>query len=445
MNARLRNPEPVDVGAMTAVPAELAYIEDRRARLEKGQADFVAWMATAEFGDKPSLEWLAEHPEAAEFLVSGESSPADPDVPPRRLEFLTAGQLAAEIDSAPRTGWMCRPIWPADAYGVLGAEQKAGKTWGVVDLAVSVASGTAWLDQYPVERAGPVLLFLGEGGKRKMLRRFRADCKHKGIRFEGLPIHLCFRVTHLSSVIHLGEIEDKVRAVGHVSMIGVDPLYLAARGAKSASLVDMGEHLETVQLLAQDAGAALVVVHHWNQTGKGSGPERFSGAGPAEWGRVLASVDVIHKHTDAETKASTVTLGWRFSGDEIPDIEARLIRKVWAEDPEDLASPMHYELHQAAEAPGEVDPVLARLRPAHRRVLAVLEAAEDWLDAGVIGDRLAVDGTGLAPLKRRTIQDAGRALVEADLADVRDLLGTNAYEWHFRRAQPAEAGAENAF
>lgn len=261
------------------------------------------------------------------------------------LEFLTVRALAAEVDGAPPVGYLLRPVWPADAYGVLAAEHKAGKTWLDLDMAVSVASGTPWLGVYPVERQGPVLVFLGEGGKRKMLRRLRAICSSRSLVLEDQPIEVCFRAPHLTSLIHLGRIADKVAGL-RPALVLIDPLYLAARGAKAASLYDMGAHLENVQAVVQAHDAALCVIHHWNQTGTGKGAERMSGAGPAEWGRVLVSAKVEHRHTDEATMATTVTLELAFVGDEIPDTELRIRRKVWAEDPDDLASPMHYEVER---------------------------------------------------------------------------------------------------
>lgn len=253
--------------------------------------------------------------------------------------------IAARVDAAPDPGWLARPIWPADAYGVIGAENKAGKTWLIIDLAVAVASGGAWLGRWPVDQAGKVLLFLGEGGERKMLRRVRAVADHYGIADrDSLPIRMCHRVPHLTALDHLAEIAMELEA-HKPALVGLDPLYLAARGANGASLYEMGAHLEAVQVLAQRHGAALAVVHHWNQTGSGSSRSRFSGAGPAEWGRVTMSVGVDNKATDGHK--TIVTLKAELVGDEIADTEERFVRTVWAEDPDDLRSSMHYSIEAA--------------------------------------------------------------------------------------------------
>lgn len=372
--------------------------------------------------------------------VDTPNSNAQPSVDPEPakpvLEFVTARQLVEEVDAAPPVGFMCRPIWPADAYGVIAAEKKAGKTWLDIDMVVSVASGTPWLGIYPVERAGHVLVFLGEGGKRKMLRRFRAVCEDRGLTFEDLPITLCFRVPHLTSVVHLAEIADRIEQDNPVLVV-IDPLYLAARGAKTAILNEMGEILETAQLLCQRHGAALAVIHHWNQTGKGKGADRMSGAGPAEWGRVLASASVENRHTDDETKMSTVTLDIEFTGDEIPDTEQRIRRRVWTDNPDDLDAPMHYCIDplEPRKKKAEADD----MAPATRRVLGIIDSHVGTITVNEIGDILANDTTGI-PLKARTIQDALNDLKDLGRAVLDHVEGRTAH-W---RAHTPDLEDENA-
>jgi hypothetical protein len=249
--------------------------------------------------------------------------------------------IAARVAAAKHPGWLARSVWPADAYGIIGAENKAGKTWAILDLAVAGAAGASWLGAYPVDHAGPVLAFLGEGGERKMIRRIRAVAAHHGVDFDALPVRLCHRAPHLTSVQAMDEITAELAAHPAVLVI-IDPLYLAAKGSNGASLYEMGAALEGVQVACQQAGAALAVVHHWNQTGAGKGRERFSGAGPAEWGRVTCSLAVENRRTEGTT--TIVTLRAEFVGDEIPDTEATFERRVWADDPDDLDSAMHYEI-----------------------------------------------------------------------------------------------------
>ena len=104
-----------------------------------------------------------------------------------------------------------------------------------------------------------------------------------------------------------------------------------------------------------------------------------------------------------------------------------------------LSSPLHYDVQVLAGVP--VNDATEGMRPSERRVLAVLQAADDWLDTGRIGDLLAADDSGFAPLKRRTIQAACKALVGASCARESG-IGPTAHKW---RAQLPEIEAENAF
>lgn len=258
-----------------------------------------------------------------------------------------------------------------------------------------------------------------------MLRRLRAICEHRNVRYEDLPIRVCFRVPHLTSETHLAAIVEEVDAT-RPALVVIDPLYLAARGAKSSQLNEMGEHLENVQHAAMHHGAALAIVHHWNKTGEGKGAKRMTGAGGAEWGRVLVSVSVITKHTDKATKTTSVVLDWDFEGDEIADTTLRVKRRVWAEDPDDLNSPMHYELDVVEDEPAE-QTEYPNLQPSARRVVAILKASGDWMTVSDIGDRLADEGH---PLKKRTIQTALKEAHEAGLTRPSGDPGT-AYSWTF--------------
>lgn len=366
-----------------------------------------------------------------EYHEEGSAPPTDP----KALQIVSAADFVTETDAMGSIGWLAKSVWPADAYGVVAAEQKAGKTWAILDLVVSVASGTPWMGRFDCDEAGPVLVFLGEGGKRKMRRRFDAVCRQRGLALADLPVRLCFRAPHLTSARHMEMLAAEL-GEHRPRLVIVDPLYLAARGAKGSQLYEMGEHLAEVQAVVQEASAALVIVHHWNKTGEGKGAKRMSGVGPGEWGRVLGSASVRSKSTD-DRGATTVILDWQFEGDEIPDIEFRIRRRVWAEDRDDLDSPMHYEIDELPmETDDAVDDEHRGLAPSARRVLAALKGAPDWLSVTDIGDRLAGEGT---PLKKRTIQAALKALHEEGL--VEPLGGSDSsFSWRLSTGPGAGSG-----
>jgi len=351
------------------------------------------------------------------------------------LEIRDIADLMAEVDDAPAPKWLLRPVIAEGDHGMLAADQKTMKTWMTGDAAISVASGTAWLGIFPADSPGAVLMFLGEGGKRKIVRRMRAIAQSKGLNLAKLPIRVCTRVPHLTSEAAMILVEEEVMLHGP-RLIVIDPLYLAARGARGSDLYEMGAHLERIQTVAQFCGAALLIVHHWNKTGEGKGAHRMSGAGPAAWGRVLISASLVNRRTDETIGASITVLDLELQGDEIAESSFRIRCRVWADNPEDLTSALNYEVEQL-EAPleSDVESELKGLRPAAVRVLHVLEAADEYLTVGQIGDALAVDSTGRTSLKPRTIQEALKSLSDADLAESESLLGGSALQWRLRGRQ----------
>lgn len=335
------------------------------------------------------------------------------------LAVRSYGEVAARVAAAGEPRWLVEGLWPADAYGVLAADIKAGKTWAALDLAVSVATGLPWFGHFPCPTPGGVLVFLGEGGERAMVRRIQAIATHKHADPELVAerLRLCFRVPHLATPgagQELVAVERELEA-HPAALVLLDPLYLAAGGASGSSLYDMGAVLQAIQGVCQAAGCALMVVTHWKKTGDGKGAERISGAGPAAWARVIASVSVDYRGADPDG-ASTVLLGFELIGGELPDTRFRVRRRVRAHDPTDLAAPLSYSVEVLPAC--DIDPAdpaaAAGLSPSRQWVLTALRAGGGFQTVKQLGDRLAEAGHALKP---RTIQVALGELEAAGLAE----------------------------
>jgi AAA domain len=176
-------------------------------------------------------------------VVSLRPAAAQPRRPAATLSELAIssfGEVATRVAAAGEPRWLIRGLWPADAYGVLAAQEKAGKTWAALDLAVSVATGRPWLDHFACPSPGPVLVLLGEGGERATVRRIEAIATANGIDPDQLADHLrlCFRVPRLATPgagSELAAIQAEL-AAHHAALVVLDPLYLAAAGASGANL-----------------------------------------------------------------------------------------------------------------------------------------------------------------------------------------------------------------
>jgi AAA domain len=347
------------------------------------------------------------------------------------------GVVLDRVEAAGPPGWLVEGLWPADAYGVLAAEDKAGKTWAILDLACSVASGRPWLGAFGCPQAGRVLVFLGEGDQRAVVRRLRAICVHKHLAVEELAarIRLCFRVPRLTSGADLAAVAGEL-AAHPAALVILDPLYLAVGTAGAgADLYAMGTVLSAIQGVCQQAGAALVVVTHWNKTGEGRGAKRISGVGPGAWGRVLCSAAVAHRTTSGDG-ASTVVLAFEVIGGELADTAFRVRRGIRAEDPADLASPLHYTVEVLADdTPDDDAGGSTELLPSRRLVLAALRAGGPTQTVKQLGDYTAAQGH---QLKKRTIQEALTELEERGLAVGTDAASGLARYWS--PARPPDAG-----
>ncbi|NJP28075.1 AAA family ATPase [Microbispora sp. SCL1-1] len=404
--------DPTYQARMIAREANLRRIT---AALDRGQA----WVQNpAHHDDLPAL-LAAIRDEAAQALADVTAGQAVAAQAASALPIRSLADIAAEVDARPPRPFLFQPVWAAGDYGVMSAQDKAGKTWAILDAAVSAAAGLPWLGEFPCQTSGGVLAFLGEGSDAKMLRRIRAIGAHKGLtreEIDALPIRLCLRAPRLSRDDHLAVIAADLERHRPVLAI-VDPLYLAAGGANGADLYSMGELLGGIQHVAQATGTSLLISHHWNKTGEGRGHNRSSGVGPGAWGRVLISVAVLNSRTDPATKETVVRLQWSFKGDEIPEDDYTFVRRVWADKPEDLNSALNYEIKRADDTvTGDTTEEAVPLRPAARRVLTVLQNSASPLTVSQIGDLLAKEGNGNPPLKKRTIQDALKALEAAELA-----------------------------
>ena len=315
--------------------------------------------------------------------------------PPPKLEFFTIRRLIKEVEEAGPRKWLLREIWPSGDYGVLAGEMKTQKTWCAIDMVISVASGTPWLGHVPVDDPGPVLMFSGEGGKANIVARLRAIAETREVSLAKLDIVVCPRAPHLSDKNHLDQVADALAEV-RPKLVVVDPLYLAAGGANGADLYAMGSLLEDIQHRCQDVAAALAVIHHFNR-GKGEGPLRMAGAGPAEWGRVLISLTVPKggRHTKADTGETSVRTRLGIIGGEISDHTIWLERRIWSDDRTDLNAALHVEtVVLPPDEVGSGEPATGRklkdrLIPALRAIGPSTVEALAAYDAGITNKRPA--------------------------------------------------------
>ncbi len=364
-------------------------------------------------------------------------APEKPARAPEPLPLLSVRELIAEVQAAGPQTFLFRGMWPAGDYGVLAGEPKTQKTQTASDATVSVASGTPFLNHFPVDTAGPVLFFAGEGGKASILRRLDAVARSRGLCLGDLPITVCPRAPHFASDAHLDQIREAL-ARTLPSLVIVDPYYLAARGVNAQSVTEAGALLERIQHVCQDAKASLLVVHHHNRSRDAKGALRISGAGPAEWGRILLMADVLHRSTHPTTKATDVLTRLDLQGGQVADQSWRVRRRIWTDDPDDLNAAMHYDVRvEASDDDATEAPEGDRLSPAATKLLEALQATTGLTSTSSLVDAVVQrHGHGL---RRETVS---RSLKELERRGLAESVETGAFrEKLWRRPDPGTAAS----
>src|SRR5277367_1787246 len=86
--------------------------------------------------------------------------------------------------------WLVEQLWCANSVGVIGGAPKCSKTWLGLDLALSVATGTACLGQFAVPQPGPVLVYLAEDALPIVHERVAGMARQRGLELATVDIHV---------------------------------------------------------------------------------------------------------------------------------------------------------------------------------------------------------------------------------------------------------------
>ncbi|HEV3142430.1 MAG TPA: AAA family ATPase [Gemmataceae bacterium] len=166
-----------------------------------------------------------------------------------------------------RPQWLVEETMVAGQPGVVGGPQKTLKTSIVIDMAISLASGTAWLGKFHCPRVKRVAVASGESGQFALQETARRICAAKGIDPATLAENLRwqFRLPQLSRPEQLDILRAGLKRDG-TQVVIIDPLYLSmlagANGAKAENLFDTGPLLLNVALICESVGATPILLHH---------------------------------------------------------------------------------------------------------------------------------------------------------------------------------------
>jgi AAA domain len=174
-------------------------------------------------------------------------------------------QRVGEIEQTDGTEhWLVRSLWSEQAVGFIGGAPKSCKSWFGLDLAVSIASGTACLDRFEVQTQGPALVYLAEDSLEQVRRRIEGLCRHRHLDIAQLDLHVI-----TASSLRLDLESDQLRLATTLRelrprLLLLDPLVRMHRIDENSS-ADISRLLGLLRELQREHAVAIAVVHHMSK------------------------------------------------------------------------------------------------------------------------------------------------------------------------------------
>ncbi len=194
-----------------------------------------------------------------------------------------------EISSAQGTErWLVEELWGASSVGVIGGAPKCAKTWLGLDIALSVASGTACLGKYTVPEPGPVLVYLAEDALPVVRERIEGMARHRRLDLASVEIHVI-----TAPVLRLDREKDRARLWETTrqlrpKLLLLDPL-VRLHGIDENHAGEVAELLAYFRSLQRQFDLSVLLVHH----------TRKSAAGGVAAGQGLRGSSDIHAFGDS--------------------------------------------------------------------------------------------------------------------------------------------------
>jgi hypothetical protein len=181
------------------------------------------------------------------------------------------------------------------------AAPKVGKSWAAHDLAIAVATGQAWMGQYPCVQGYPLLLDY-ELHPEVLSQRFGLVADARGCSREDQKR---IRAVPLRGVsLNVQELRQVLEGTRHPkpSLVIIDALYRALPANTSENdNAEMSSVYNTIDSLARTFEVAVVVVHHSSKGVQAGRSVTDVGSGAGAISRAVDTHIVLRHHQEADT------------------------------------------------------------------------------------------------------------------------------------------------
>ncbi|TWT68397.1 AAA family ATPase [Crateriforma conspicua] len=153
---------------------------------------------------------------------------------------------------------------------VLAGQFKTLKTSVGIDLALSLASGTSFLEQFPVAvddagipRRRKVLFLTAESGLATIKETCLRVCEQRLVKLAAQRDYFTVtdRVPQLCNLSHVEQLMAIVKDNGF-EVVVADPAYLMLDGERAGNVFAMGEQLRIFADIAAESDATPILIHH---------------------------------------------------------------------------------------------------------------------------------------------------------------------------------------
>jgi len=190
------------------------------------------------------------------------------------LPVVRVGQISQQ-ENAQR--WLVEELWGDSSVGVIGGAPKCSKTWLGLDLALSVATGTACLGKYAVPQPGPVLVYLAEDALPMVRERVEGMARHRGLDLDGIEIHVITAPTlRLDREPHRGQLLETAKRLQPRLLI-LDPL-VRLHGIDENHATEVAGLLAYFRLLQRQLDLSVMLVHHTRKNAGGGAGQGLRGS-----------------------------------------------------------------------------------------------------------------------------------------------------------------------
>ena len=311
--------------------------------------------------------------------------------------------------SATSLEWWVKQVLPKAGLAVLYGASGAGKSFVMLDMAMSIARGVAWRDKRV--RQGRVAYIAAEGsaGFRK---RVAAYAQQNEVDLTQVPMVVLNAAPNLMDAKDSAAVAAAIATSGGADVIIVDTLAQTTPGGNENASEDMGRAVAHCKRIHEVTGALVVLVHH-------SGKDQARGA--RGWSGIRAACD-------AEIEVVRTEAG------------ARYLRLSKSKDDED-GMEWGFDLHQVQLGVDEdLDPITSCvvreavvnkaksigkvLGPNETIVNQVIQEMAKVQTAGIEGEAIIVEAVRLMPepeegkrdTRRQHAKRALKSLCEGDTA-----------------------------